>query len=268
MKLRIASDFHLEFYTYKTLCNNSSNDINDFKLLQKTDEDSEQVLCLAGDVCSVYYLENMQLFFESLAKRFKKILLVSGNHEFYKDDIEEGMTKLKTFYDKFDITLLDNTSYKIDDVTFFGNTLWTDFSNNDPFSKAIAQKSMPDYRIISYKGMPLTPDDTYDFHKRDIHNIFDFVENTAGKKVVMTHHLPSWQSVAPKWKYSDLTSAFASEYAYEIGESDIGLFIHGHTHDPMDYMINNTRVVCNPSGYPSRGKLENNSYNSNLVVDI
>ena len=29
----------------------------------------------------------------------------------------------------------------------------------------------------------------------------------------------------------------------------IKLWTHGHTHHPFDYMINQTRVVCNPRGY-------------------
>jgi hypothetical protein len=28
------------------------------------------------------------------------------------------------------------------------------------------------------------------------------------------------------------------------------LWIHGHMHDPFDYEINGTRVICNPRGYP------------------
>jgi hypothetical protein len=29
----------------------------------------------------------------------------------------------------------------------------------------------------------------------------------------------------------------------------IKLWTHGHTHDPFDYMVGKTRVVCNPRGY-------------------
>jgi hypothetical protein len=30
---------------------------------------------------------------------------------------------------------------------------------------------------------------------------------------------------------------------------EIVLWTHGHMHDPFDYMIGSTRVVCNPRGY-------------------
>ena len=32
----------------------------------------------------------------------------------------------------------------------------------------------------------------------------------------------------------------------------IKLWVHGHIHDPVDYIINETRVVSNPRGYSSR----------------
>jgi len=29
----------------------------------------------------------------------------------------------------------------------------------------------------------------------------------------------------------------------------IKLWIHGHTHESFDYMVGDTRIVCNPRGY-------------------
>ena len=29
----------------------------------------------------------------------------------------------------------------------------------------------------------------------------------------------------------------------------IKLWTHGHTHEPFDYMVGETRIVCNPRGY-------------------
>jgi hypothetical protein len=29
----------------------------------------------------------------------------------------------------------------------------------------------------------------------------------------------------------------------------VSLWIHGHTHESFDYVVNSTRVVCNPRGY-------------------
>jgi pyruvate carboxylase len=42
--------------------------------------------------------------------------------------------------------------------------------------------------------------------------------------------------------------AFASDLAALVREP-VKLWIHGHTHESMDYELNGTRVVCNPRGY-------------------
>ena len=34
-----------------------------------------------------------------------------------------------------------------------------------------------------------------------------------------------------------------------LDHPEIVLWTHGHTHEPFDYMIGTTRIVCNPRGY-------------------
>jgi hypothetical protein len=34
-----------------------------------------------------------------------------------------------------------------------------------------------------------------------------------------------------------------------IDHPEIQVWTHGHTHDPFNYKIGNTRVICNPRGY-------------------
>lgn|GEM_PF-2960518 len=43
-----------------------------------------------------------------------------------------------------------------------------------------------------------------------------------------------------------LTPAFASNLEELVGSHRVALWIHGHIHDPFDYEIFGTRVVCNP----------------------
>jgi hypothetical protein len=37
--------------------------------------------------------------------------------------------------------------------------------------------------------------------------------------------------------------------SFIIERPQIKLWTHGHTHDPFDYMVGSTRVLCNPRGY-------------------
>ena len=52
-----------------------------------------------------------------------------------------------------------------------------------------------------------------------------------------------------------MSAAFASDLDRLMGKA--ALWIHGHTHDSFDYVLNGTRVVCNPRGYCKRGVCEN-----------
>jgi len=70
-----------------------------------------------------------------------------------------------------------------------------------------------------------------------------------GTVVVVTHHVPSSQSVHP-WYASDLlTPAFASNLKDLMGGDRVALWIHGHMYESYDYEIYGSREVCNPRGY-------------------
>ena len=49
-----------------------------------------------------------------------------------------------------------------------------------------------------------------------------------------------------------------------VEQSGAKLWIHGHTHGSRDYMLGQTRVICNPRGYPPF----NQQFNPNLVVEV
>lgn len=61
--------------------------------------------------------------------------------------------------------------------------------------------------------------------------------------------ISAWGSVPPRFARDLLTPAFASNLEDLMDGGRVQLWIHGHTHDPFDYEIHGTRVVCNPRGY-------------------
>jgi Icc-related predicted phosphoesterase len=78
------------------------------------------------------------------------------------------------------------------------------------------------------------------------------VEGQYDKKfVVVTHHAPTKMSVHPKYQHDTMMNgAYSSDLSKFILENpQIKLWTHGHTHDPFDYMVGSTRIVCNPRGY-------------------
>jgi hypothetical protein len=47
-----------------------------------------------------------------------------------------------------------------------------------------------------------------------------------------------------------MNGAFASDLSeFIMDRPQIKLWTHGHMHDPSDYLVDETRVVCNPRGY-------------------
>ena len=70
-----------------------------------------------------------------------------------------------------------------------------------------------------------------------------------GPTVVVTHHAPSALSNPPQFAGSPISGAFYSNLDELIEDTKPTLWIHGHVHDSCDYVIGETRVVCNPFGY-------------------
>ena len=93
-------------------------------------------------------------------------------------------------------------------------------------------------------------------------------EPYAGPTVVITHHAPSRKSIHPRFANSLLNACFISDAERLVHGSRTRLWIHGHTHDSFDYVLNGARVVCNPRGYAKNGVNENPRFNANLVLEI
>lgn len=69
------------------------------------------------------------------------------------------------------------------------------------------------------------------------------------KKVVVTHHVPSFQMQCPKFADSKANGAFTVELENYIKDSGIDFWIYGHSHYNVDVMIGNTKCVSNQLGY-------------------
>ena len=88
------------------------------------------------------------------------------------------------------------------------------------------------------------------------------------KVVVCSHHAPSHSSIHYTYKqprYSTMNGAFVSNLdEFIMDHPQIKLWTHGHVHNVFDYTIGETRVVCNPRGYPG----ENTEWDANLMVEV
>jgi predicted phosphodiesterase len=69
--------------------------------------------------------------------------------------------------------------------------------------------------------------------------------------VVCGHHTPSHVSMHPRYAGDrEMNGGYHSDLSeFILDRPAIKLWTHGHTHEAYDYMIGDTRVVCNPRGY-------------------
>ena len=71
------------------------------------------------------------------------------------------------------------------------------------------------------------------------------------------------RSCHEKYAGNPLNPYFCNNLDNFILDTKPFLWIHGHTHSEFDYFLGDTRVICNPLGYPGE-----NSYFNVKVVDI
>ena len=238
----------------------------------ETDEDKDTVLLLAGDI---HVGAKALPWIEIMCKRFKHVVYILGNHEFYGQE----WYKTKEFWGAVrghNLTVLDDGMVIIDDVRIVGGTLWTalrDQTDDVGFTVWNGKQSMTDYRVtkINYKKTGqyrrLHPFDTIEAHEHTVEYIKTILETPFdGKTIVMTHHLPHEKCVAERFKGSELNAFFVSNLDYIIENFDIDVWCHGHTHDNVDVEVHGTRILCNPMGY--HGVALNQDFNEGLVFEL
>lgn len=270
MKVALASDIHLEFGPIELL-----------------NTEGAKVLILSGDICvakDLFRSENpygivedsasaksikIHSFFKKCSEEFENVIYILGNHEHYHGDINESYNILKESLSYLpNVHVLEKESVTIDGYIFFGCTLWTDMNKGDPSTLFGIRSYMNDYRIIKNKNVPVyfndengkkhsrpgkfLPEDSVEHHKESLKVMKELVtQNPTAKYIFVGHHAPSKLSVKPKYQQDVMVNgAYSSDLSeFILDHPQIKLWTHGHTHDNFDYMIGNTRVVCNPRGY-------------------
>ena len=267
MKIAVCSDLHLEFGNID---------------LQNTE--NADVLILSGDVCVANGLfpdvfcygtavgtrsQRYHDFFQHVTGQFKDVIYILGNHEHYHGDFAKTLTTVKEnlAYLK-NLHVLEKEIVTIGDVTFIGGTLWTDMNNEAPLTLFHIKGMMNDFIEVrnsntetSFKDEDgnfrtrvsrFTPMDAVEDHKKMLEFIRLVVEGKEdGKFVVVGHHSPSRLSTHPRYAQDTvMNGGYSSHLDFFIEDHpQIKLWTHGHTHEPFDYNIGLTRIVCNPRGY-------------------
>ena len=264
MKLAITSDVHLEFGD-----------------LDFANDDNADVLILGGDIFiaeDLNYLEPVPIndvimpsrmalraqrsydFVQRCCERFPRVILIMGNHEHYHGDFAESTWLIrKTFAEFENLHFLDNQFTVIDDVVFFGGTLWTDMNGEDPVTMQQIRFMMNDYQSVrnttkreGFYTKKFLPEDSVQDHQKFLTELKKVLAvYPTQKTVVVGHHAPSKASTHPRYKHETvMNGAYSTNLDdFILDNPNIKLWTHGHTHEDFDYRIGSTRVVCNPRGY-------------------
>jgi len=250
-----GSDLHLEFGGSGVV-----------QALQNVDGD---VLILAGDIATVddYIKMNnpdspkgkiLQELLKLANEKFIKTIVVAGNHEHYGGEYKSTLRKIRDSLEQYkNVVLLENEFISIDDVTFFGSTMWTDMGRNPLVTNQI-RTSMNDFRKIrvqvggAYKKF--SPERAVRFHLQSMEYLHDALRKNDGKFVLVQHHAPFFDSIPYYYKNDDLSAAYYSqEFERRIIDEwftrNPDVIVHGHVHNAQSYSKYGIDVYVNTRGY-------------------
>jgi hypothetical protein len=214
-------------------------------------------------------------FLKRCSFQFPHVIYIMGNHEFYNGKFYAGIDYMRDEVAKFpNVYMLEQDTKIIDDVVFVGGTLWTNMNKRDPLTMHAIEGMMNDFRIIrnDYRSYaPMSALDVAIRHDKTLQYIKLVLDQNKDKKcVVVGHHSPSFQSVHPSYAHETLMNGgYHSDLSeFILDHPQIKLWTHGHTHYPFDYMLGETRIVCNPRGYENDGYSEDTGWNPNILLEI
>ena len=230
MKIRVISDAHFEFITDK--------EMPEFVAALPNDCD---VLVLAGDITTY---SNQVVVIGEFCKKYKHVVRVYGNHEFYgtsRGDVHNKTRKLQGRHSNLHV--LNDSHTVIDGQRFIGCTLWFE----DTPQNAMSYRLMNDCRRI--QGFSKW---VWEVSRNSAKYLRD---NVQEGDVVVTHHAPSERSISENYR-NNRDWAVNGLYFYPMDDVLEGkrprLWLHGHMHDAADYTVDGgCRVYSNPMGYHS-----------------
>ena len=198
------------------------------------------MLVLAGDITMARHYADLESVFKPLAKKYHHILYVPGNHEYYKSSpTEVGRNLAKLTKALPQVVIPQNEPVVIGGQRFIAGTMWF---RHDPTAEP-KKRFMHDFSLIQ-DFEPWVYEQNAAFENA-------LVTHVKADDVVVSHHLPAFESVPARFARSPMNPFFVCDMAPRVRERQPKLWIHGHSHDRCDYALGKTRVVANPLGYPN-----------------
>jgi len=185
MKIALASDVHLEFGT-----------------IELTNDQSADVLVLAGDICVANdfvsprghrqeQAQRYREFFDQVCQEFPHVVYILGNHEHYHGDAAKSLSILREHLDYPNLHILEKAVWRHQGHTFIGGTLWTDMNRSDPITLMHVKSAMNDFRGITNSNRTVARQvPVYERNPQwteDGLNGAQYLTNEAGQMIVVGH---------------------------------------------------------------------------------
>lgn len=190
------------------------------------------------------------------------VVLVPGNHEYYRASFEEARAELRGAKMP-GVTVLDrNQAFfpRPDDVSLrvLGATLWTDYALLGGAERAMqeADQVMVDHRLIRRRGgsAPWRPVDALREHRLSRRWLAQKLgEPHDGPTLVVTHHVPHPAAAHPGHGLNALSPAFCSDLGDLIAAANAAgviAWIYGHDHWSHEVEVEGLRLLSAQPGYP------------------
>jgi Icc-related predicted phosphoesterase len=259
MKFQLLSDVHANFLGQKPI----------------TIVDGVDAVVIAGDVDEGAL--NSFDWIRKLVPREVRVVMVMGNHEYYRKVLPLELELARKAAPDFGIDLLENSVAVIkgikdtEAVRFVGATLWTNYrlfgDHNAALAMRAAADGMSDHRLIRWSKSPwrrFRPQEALMMHTGSVAYIMrELKTDFPGPSVLVTHHPMHVRSLT-NVSESLLAAAYCSDLETLLLECQPSIAVHGHVHTNSDYYVGGTRIICNPRGHPG----ENEKFDPALVVEV
>ena len=238
------------------------------------------ILVIAGDIGN---MDTIPLTLKRFTDKWEHVVFVTGNHDYGRIPLrhlpngdwerqpgpwttveyaggKDGRNGLHRLLSKAieihpNLHWLNNDTTTVEGIKFVGGTLWFP---DDPMNVNYTQLMWDFHEVPQLRSW------VYEEARKCVEALHAHVTEGC---VVVTHHLPSWKSIAPQHRtggLSHLNRFFIHDQTNLILDRSPQLWIHGHTHSSADYHLNYTRIVCNPFG----PLLPNRNFNDALTIEV
>lgn len=246
-KFDIYSDIHIDSWM------NFYKDKEDFTWMDRIEVNSDYAI-FAGDA------GNQEKYYDYVIKglktRYKEVIGVRGNHEFYITNYNVPHQKGRD--------MLSCVEMEIEGLRIVGCTLWANMWSNTLLYGQDIRRMINDFKFIPefWDRQHNAPD----YAARLYWTSRDWLLGRAGADIVVTHFAPTLNSIHSKYAGNALNPWFANDDEELLRLMKPKVWVHGHTHSHFDFEQHDVRVVCNPIGYPRENM--NNLAITPLTIEV